>query len=380
MFSRAQESAYSQAALAENAFARLNYEALIGDGRKATFDTKLAQVLTPEAYKAVSVRLAQAGVQTRPQTYGDVFNAAVYFVAGNAHIDYDLLLAAGVLSPRVTAEQLRDVLRFGEGPRAARERRVPGTSVATTATPCARPLGWTTMGAPAATTSDGQPVKSGWYLRVRLAWPDHKLTPTPLGSHSAFGYYDAQTKRWGLTSSLDYEYDPEFVPTPGIGGEMALESNVHKLTFYPVTMGPAAGGLTTEQFNQAMKHDVMSFEAHYRTLSKVGSPDRKIFYQFIPSWSSARIDGNCNTYASYLLKSLGVREPYPHGEGRVGTAGNEVIARNADGDVIIYGDGDAAKANKLIGATAPAFGWRDALSSGIEHMTIIARYATSRRP
>ncbi len=149
-----------------------------------------------------------------------------------------------------------------------------------------------------------------------------------------------------------------------------------------MTIGPTAKaeGLTSAQFDAAMKHDVMSFEAHYRTLSRVGSPQRQIFYQFVPSLSPGRIDGNCNTYASYLLRSLGVREPYPRGGGRLGTAGSEVINRNADGDVFIYGDGDSAKANRLIGATRRGVSLMDGLSAGLEQLTVIARAATSRRP
>ncbi len=191
-----------QAALAENAFARLNFEALIDDGSKASFAGPVATA----------------------------FRAAVYIDGGEARIDYDLLLASGILAPQVTAERLRDVLRFDAGP--APEQRTTQTAASgseTSATPRARPLGWTTLGDKVPVTDSGQPTQSGWYLRVRLAWPDRKF-PKPLGSHSAFGYYDAATKHWGVTSSLDYEYDPESaVPTPGIGGEMALESSRHKV-------------------------------------------------------------------------------------------------------------------------------------------------------
>lgn len=318
-----------QAALAENAFARLNFEALIGDGSKASYTPQLEAI----------------------------FKSVVYFSDGQPMIDQRQLLALGVLAPSVTAARLRDVLRFDDVGGTRERRAFTALGGETLRTPRARPAGWAMLGelAPKAGSSQ-QPTESGWYLRVRLAWPDRKF-PKPIGSHSALGYYDAEKKRWEMTSSLDYEYEPESIPVPGIGGEMSLDTDRHVIDCYPVTMGPTAKaqGVTPAQFHRAMLHDVVALEAHYRALAKRGSPDRNIFYHFVPSMSGKRIDGNCNTYASYLLASLGVREAYPHGGGRLGTVGSEVISRDDAGDVFIYGSGDAAQA-KAVGRATNRFG------------------------
>ncbi|MEW6281148.1 MAG: hypothetical protein AB1758_21235, partial [Candidatus Eremiobacterota bacterium] len=182
-----------------------------------------------------------------------------------------------------------------------------------------RPDGWISVATFPTGTVDSLPDHAGWYVANYRFKPMDSVVDA---DHAVVGYYDGHS----------------FTYTTQIEGGRVIPSSNPDLeagsgggnTYYEITPGPGASGVTREEWNLAMRADMERIPAAYGSfLSSHG-----FTYNPVTNWGGrAHQEANSNTYVSAVLKSLGFSGSVPDSL----NYGWNAASRSADGQLSVSG-------------------------------------------